>query len=177
MGKMSPLRSRLLGSVLLAVFAVFLPGRVSFAQVTPAAGATGADDTPTVKVGGTIFTDYTYTDEPTTLDADGNVIHPTAFDVKRAYINITGTLHHLVGFRITPDITRTTTTGDKIDGSLTFRLKYAYGQFNLDNAWGSPGSWARLGAQQTPYIDYVEGIYRYRFQGPIFVDVEKFLTS
>ena len=32
------------------------------------------------------------------------------------------------------------------------------------------GSWVRLGIQQTPYIDYAEGIYRYRFQGTIFVE-------
>ena len=44
-------------------------------------------------------------------------------------------------------------------------------------AWASKGSWARLGLQQTPYIDYMEGIYRYRFQGPIFSDAEKFMTS
>jgi hypothetical protein len=31
--------------------------------------------------------------------------------------------------------------------------------------------------QQTPYIDYEESLYRYRFQGPIFVDREGFLSS
>lgn len=147
-----------------------------WAQVTPAEGYTAPDDTPTVKVGGTIFADYTYTDEPTIIDVDGNIVHPTAFDVKRAYINVTGTLHHLVGFRITPDIVRESASGGNVDGSLTFRLKYAYGQFNLDDAW-SKGSWVRLGLQQTPYVDFMEGIYRYRFQGPIFEDAEKFLTS
>src|SRR6266849_9422675 len=55
------------------------------AQVTPAAGYTPPDDTPSVKVGGTIFADYTYTDKPTSIDADGNVIHPSSFDIRRAY--------------------------------------------------------------------------------------------
>src|SRR5882672_6099717 len=157
------------------VAAILLTGRAS-AQVTPAAGYTAPDDTPTVKVGGTLFMDYTYTDEPTVLDVDGNVTHPSAFDVKRAYINVTGSINHLVGFRLTPDIVRETASGGNIDGSLTFRLKYAYGQFNLDDQW-SKGSWVRLGLQQTPWVDYAESVYRYRFQGPIFEDAEKFLTS
>jgi len=160
----------------LTVSVTLLSGPPVLAQVTPAAGYTAPDDTPTVKVGGTIFTDYTYTSEPTALDADGNEVNPAAFDVKRAYVNVTGTLHHLVGFRITPDVVRETGSGGNLDGSLTFRLKYAYGQFILDDAW-SKGSWVRLGLQQTPYVDYEENVYRYRFQGPIFVDAEKFLTS
>ncbi len=168
--------SRSLQTLLVVVVAaILLTGRAS-AQVTPAAGYTAPDDTPTVKVGGTLFMDYTYTDEPTVLDVDGNVTHPSAFDVKRAYINVTGSINHIVGFRLTPDIVRETASGGNIDGSLTFRLKYAYGQFNLDDQW-SKGSWVRLGLQQTPWVDYAEGVYRYRFQGPIFEDAEKFLTS
>jgi hypothetical protein len=97
--------------------------------------------------------------------------------VKRAYINVTGNINHFISYRITPDITRESASGGNLDGSLTVREKYAYGQFNLDDAWASKGSWARLGEQQTPYVDYMENIYRYRFQGPIFTDVEKFLTS
>jgi len=155
-----------------------LHGLPALAQVTPAAGYTPPDDTPTVKVGGTIFLDYTYTDEPTTTDADGNVIHPESFNVGRAYVNVTGNLSHRIAFRITPDIARQTTTGatGSLDGSLVIRLKYAYAQFNLDEAW-SKGSWVRLGQQQTPLVDYLETIYRYRFQGTVFVDREGFLSS
>jgi hypothetical protein len=153
-----------------------LHGLPAFAQVTPAAGYTPPDDTPTVKVGGTIFLDYTYTDEPTTTDADGNVIHPESFNVGRAYVNVTGNLSHRIAFRITPDIARLTGGGTSLDGSLAIRLKYAYGQFNLDEAW-SKGSWVRLGQQQTPLVDYLETIYRYRFQGTVFVDREGFLSS
>src|SRR5690348_8815194 len=117
--------------LVVVIAATLWAGRAS-AQVTPAAGYTAPDDTPTVKVGGTLFMDYTYTDEPTTTDVDGNVIHPSAFDVKRGYINVTGSINHIVGFRITPDIVREKTSGGNLDGSLTFRLKYAYGQFSLD---------------------------------------------
>jgi len=78
-------------------------GRAS-AQVTPAAGYTPPDDTPTVRVGGVLFLDYTNTQDPEITDADGNKISQSAFNVGRAYINVTGQLNHLFAFRITPDI-------------------------------------------------------------------------
>ncbi len=161
------------------------------AQVTPAAGYTPPDDTPSVKIGGVIYTNYTYQDTPTAKDADGNTINPSSFDVGRAYINVTGQINHWVSFRITPDVsghfTTTTTstalpTGSSVtastsyDGSLVYRLKYAFGQVNFDD-FLTKGSWARLGEQQTPIIDYLEGIYRYRFQGTVFAEREGFLTS
>ena len=163
-------RSALVGTLILGTAAA------SRAQVTPAAGHTPPDDTPSLKVGVVIYTDYTYTDEPTTLDADKNQVHPSAFNVSRSYINVTGNLSHLVSFRITPDITRETGTGSSLSGSLTFRLKYAFGQVNFDD-FLTHGSWARIGVQQTPYVDFMEQIYRYRFQGLIFEEREGFITS
>ncbi len=154
--------------------ATMTPGMVR-AQVTAAAGYTPPDDTPSIKVGVTLFADYTYTEEPTAIDADGNKINPASFNVTRAYINVTGNPSHNVAFRITPDIKVDSTTGDTLNGSLVFRLKYGYGQFNLDEKW-TKGSWVRLGLQQTPYIDWEEGIYRYRFQGTILVDREGFMS-
>jgi len=148
------------------------------AQITPAAGYTPPDDTPSIKVGATIFTDYTYTDAPTATDADGNIIHSNAFNVARSYINVTGNISHVVAFRITPDVTRETGTGSSLNGSLTFRLKYAFVQVNLDDWFKySTGNWVRVGQQQTPYIDFIEGIYRYRFQGTTFVEREGFQSS
>lgn len=159
------------------------------AQVTPAAGYTPPDDTPSVKVGGTIFADWTYTQEPLATDADGNRYHPNAFNVTRAYINVTGSINHLLSFRITPDVVRVGQVDGKdvpgLTNTLTYRLKYAFAQLNFDDLANTPmtgfaqwkGSWFRLGMQQTPYIDYEEQLYRYRFQGPIMVDREGFLAS
>src|SRR6266576_1481409 len=152
-----------------------LPALAS-AQVTPAAGSTPPDDTPSVRVGATIFTDYTFTQAPTVTDADGNTVHSNAFNVGRAYININGNVSHVVAFRITPDITRESGTGSSLNGSLVFRVKYAFLQANLDD-WMWRGSWTRLGIQQTPIVDFEEGIYRYRFQGQVFVERDGFLTS
>jgi hypothetical protein len=148
----------------------------AFAQVTPAAGYTPPDDTPSIRVGMTLYADYSYSKEPETLDADGNAIHASAFNVTRSYINVTGNISHVVAFRLTPDIARETGTGSSLAGSLTFRVKYAFAQFNLDD-WMARGSWARLGIQQTPWVDFEEGIYRYRFQGTVFTEREGFLSS
>ena len=156
--------------------------RASSAQVTPAAGYTPPDDTPSIKVGVTIYTDYTYQTNPTTTDADGNAINPGSFTVARSYINVTGNVSHIVAFRITPDVVRESglvslAPGSSVSNdSLVFRIKYVFAQFNLDD-WMPKGSWARLGIQQTPLLDYEEGIYRYRFQGTTFTEREGFYHS
>ena len=43
------------------------------AQTTPAA-AKAPDDTPSVRLGATLFLDYTVTTEPKITDADGNTV-------------------------------------------------------------------------------------------------------
>ncbi len=157
-------------------------GGVVSAQITPAAASTPPDDTPSIRVGVTLYTDYTYTLNPESKDADGNTINPSAFNVSRSYINVTGNISHLIAFRITPDVTResglvTLGPGSTISNdSLVFRIKYAFAQFNLDD-WMTKGSWARFGIQQTPLLDYEEGIYRYRFQGTTFTEREGFYNS
>ncbi len=157
-----------------AVFFVTAPAAV--AQVTPAAGYTPPDDTPSIKIGAVIFADYTYQEKPTATDSDGNVYKPSSFNVSRSYINVTGNLSHLVAFRITPDVTRESGTGSSLNGSMTFRLKYAFAQINLDD-WLPKGSWIRLGMQQTPLIDNLEGVYRYRFQGTTFPERAGYMSS
>jgi hypothetical protein len=143
------------------------------------------------KVGVTIFADYTYTDAPKILDPDKNTVHKSEFEARRAYINVTGNISDWVSYRVTPDVaarlstSATTTnlpTGEAVtaatndDGSAIYRLKYAYGQLNLDSVV-THGTWVRIGQQQTPFVDFMEGIYRYRFQGTIFEEREGFLSS
>jgi hypothetical protein len=146
------------------------------AQVTPAAGYVPPDDTPAVRVGVTIFADYTVQQKPRIKDVDGNDVTSNAFNLARSYINVTGNISHIVAFRVTPDIARETGIGSSLNGSYTFRLKYAYAQFNLDD-WMTRGSWARFGMQQTPWIDFIDTVYRYRFQGTTLEDREGILSS
>ena len=164
---------RLLGSTIAALLVSALP---CAAQVTPAAGYTPPDDTPAIRVGATIFADYTVQQQPKVTDVNGDSVTLNQFQVTRAYINVTGNISHSIAFRITPDVTRETGVGSSLNGSLTYRLKYAYLQWNFDD-FMTRGSWARFGQQQTPYVDYLEGIYRYRFQGTTFEEREGFLSS
>jgi len=159
------------------------------AVVASAADEPKPAESSSVKVGTTIFTDFTYQEAPRVLDADKNLVHKTEFEVRRAYINVVGTFSDLFVVRVTPDVaTRLSTSatglpaearvGTSFDGSLVLRLKYAYGQVNLDRAgsWAK-GGWVRLGQQPTPYFDAIEGIYRYRFQGTTFVERTGLLSS
>jgi hypothetical protein len=164
-------RTALIGIGLLALSAA-----TASAQVTQAAGSTPPDDTPSVKVGATIYPNFVYQTSPQVVDADGNTIHKNSFDVSRAYINITGNISHLVAFRVTPDITRENDTASSLAGSLVLRVKYAFLQTNFDE-WMTKGSYARFGIQQTPYLDYTEGVYRYRFQGTMFVERNGYFAS
>jgi hypothetical protein len=155
--------------------AMMCSARLAFAQITPAAGYTPPDDTPSIRVGMTLFPAFTLQTTPQIPDADNNRVRRNTFDVLRAYINVTGNISHLVAFRITPDITRESGLHSLAPGgsipndSLVFRVKYAYAQFNLDD-WMARGTWVRLGIQQTPWVDFEEGIYRYRFQGTVFAE-------
>src|SRR5262245_30247599 len=129
---------------------------VCAAQVTPASAYTPPDDSQAIRVGATLFYDYTYQDSPKVKDADGNDIHSNTFNVSRAYINIIGNVSHLISFRITPDIVRDNDAG-AVQGNLIYRVKYGFAQINLDDWTGDwKGTWARVGIQQTPYIDYME---------------------
>jgi hypothetical protein len=162
-------------SVLTAVTCLAI-ARVAAAQVTPAAGYVPPDDTPSIRVGATLFLDYTVQPEPRITDADGNTVTGSFFNLGRAYINVTGQINHIIAFRVTPDIVREAGAGSSLNGSLVYRIKYAYAQFNMDD-WMTRGSWARFGVQQTPWVEFMENLYRYRFQGTVFEDRDGFLSS
>ena len=106
--------ARVLGAAL-ALGALLAP-RSAAAQVTPAAGYTPPDDTPSIRVGATFFGNYTYQTEPEITDTDGNQVNRSSFDVTRSYINITGNISHIVAFRITPDIARETNPASSLAG-------------------------------------------------------------
>jgi hypothetical protein len=149
-----------------------IAGAVPCSAQTPAAPA----DTPSIKVGVTLFADYTVVQQPKITDSDGNEVTQSAFQIGRSYINVTGNISKNIAFRITPDIARETGVGSSLNGSYTFRLKFAYAQWNLDDHV-SKGSFARFGMQPTPWVEFIDGIYRYRFQGATLEDREGFLPS
>jgi hypothetical protein len=133
-------------------------------------------DTPTIRVGTTIFTDYAVQQEPTIADVDGNQVAPSQFEITRAYINLTGSASRHIAFRLTTDVTRESGTGSALNGSYTLRLKFAYLQWNLDDALRSKDTYVRLGIQPTPWLVHMDEIYRYRFQGQEFEERDGYLT-
>src|SRR5687768_14956761 len=74
-----------------------------------------------VKVGGVVYAQYQYLLSDEAGDANN-------FDVARAYLNVTGAFGHGVSGRVTADIYRPG------DGSLTYRLKYAYAAYTPENS-------------------------------------------
>jgi hypothetical protein len=141
-------------------------------QTTPAA----APDGQTIRVGAVIFYDYTVRLAPEEIDEEGRAITAHAFNVTRAYVNVRGTISRHVSFRITPDVARETGDGSSLQGSLTFRLKYAYAEFDLADVVAAE-AFARAGLQPTLFIDSQEGVYRYRFQGTVFAERDGGLSS
>jgi hypothetical protein len=164
------------GGTAIAFVAALAAAVPSAGQTTAAAGAAAIDDTPKISVGATLFADYLVQQQPKIVDADGNTVTLNQFEIGRSYINVTGNISHAIAFRITPDIVRETGVGSSLNGSYVFRIKYAFAQWNLDD-YMTKGSWARFGIQQTPYVDFMEGIYRYRFQGTIFEEREGYISS
>ena len=158
-----------------AAAAMLWGGSQASAQVTPAAGYTPPDDTPSVRVGGVLFLDYTNTQEPQVTDADGNSVSQSAFNVGRAYINVTGQ-------SMSPPVPRHAGHRSR-DRHRQFpqrvadvSAEYGYAQFNMDD-WLWRGTYVRFGMIQTPYVDFEETVYRYRFQGTVFVDREGYNSS
>ncbi len=162
----------------LMLLAVLVLGHVAraAAQDTQPAPKPAPPETPSIRIGATLFADYTVQTTPKDVDADGNEFTPNQFNVQRAYLNVTGQLSRLIGFRITPDIARETGDGSSLSGSYTYRLKYAYAQFNLDE-WMQRGTYARFGIQPTPWVAFIDDVYRYRFHGATMEDREGILAS
>lgn len=124
-----------------------------------AASAQGAS--PQVTVSGVVYAHYVYQ-----LKDTAN--HNNSFDVDRSYINVLGKFGSGVGTRVTVDVNRPTG-----DNSLRFRLKYAYVTYTPENS----SLTGKFGLIHTPWVDWEEGLWGYRMQGPIAVDRNGKLTS
>lgn len=115
---------------------------------------------PTVTVGGVGYAQFYYN-----LKDTAN--HVNNFDVTRAYINVIGRFPHGIRTRVTPDIYRVA------DGSLAYRLKYAFVAWTPEN---SPLTF-KFGQNNTPFVDWEERLWDYRMQGTIAVDRNGYISS
>lgn len=129
--------------------------------------AAQAAQTPTVTVTGVGYLNYSYqlkVDSSFTPPAHGN-----NFDVARSYVNVLGKFADGISTRVTIDVDgRRAATNQQ-----TFRLKYAY------VAWqpGSSPITFKLGAIQTPLIDWEETLWDYRMQGVMPLERAGYITS
>ncbi len=111
---------------------------------------------PTVTVGTTIYSEYRYqlkTDSVTNS-------HLNNFDITRAYLNVVGKFPSGLYARLTPDIFHAT------DGTLTFRLKYAYAAWTPEHSPLTP----KFGVIHTPWLDWEEALWDYRMQGTMALE-------
>ena len=110
---------------------------------------------PTVTVTGVGYIKYSYQ-----LKVDSSLApaaHGNNFDVARSYVNVLGKFANGIATRVTVDVDGRRAAANQ----QTFRLKYAY------VAWTPEGSRItyKLGAIQTPLLDWEESLWDYRMQG------------
>jgi hypothetical protein len=139
-----------------AICLLGLIGHPLGAQAPAPAGPTP----PPVTVGGIVFGQFAYF----LSDTAG---HGNNFDVTRAYLNVLGRFPHGIATRVTPDIYRAG------DGSLAFRLKYAFVAWTPER---SPLT-LKLGLLTAPYIEWEETLWDYRMQGTVALDRNGYLSS
>ena len=150
----------------LTLLLIVLPLRTAAAQTAPAAQTPPAAEPeyPIVRIGMLSYLQYAAELE----NRDGLNV----FDITRAYLNVNAQVSRNVRFRFTPDIRRI--TDGSLAGSLAVRVKYGFVQFdNLVNQ----RSWVRFGLHQTPWLDFEEGINRYRVQGTMFSEREALIPG
>lgn len=140
--------TRKLGRGLLGALAVLTLGAV---------GATRAS--AQVNVSGVVFMQYGY--------AFSDTAHFNSFDITRAYVNFRRKFNDGISTRVTTDLYRAS------NGSYNIRLKYAYLAWTPKN---SPLTF-RFGQSTTPWLDWQEGLWGYRLQGPMPLDRSGYVTS
>jgi hypothetical protein len=90
------------------------------------------------------------------------------FSVDRGYIVIRHRLTERWSGRITPDVS-VDREGDG-EGDLELRLKYAYVDYQFDDAWIFTNPHVEFGLVHRPWLDYEEHVSYYRNQGTMFLE-------
>lgn len=147
-----------------ATFAITAAVLLGFGVQTATAQVAQA---PTVTVTGVGYINYSYQ-----LKVDSSLApaaHGNNFDVARSYVNVLGKFANGIATRVTVDV-----DGRKAaSNQQTFRLKYAY------VAWTPEHSRItyKLGAIQTPLLDWEESLWDYRMQGVMPLERAGYISS
>jgi hypothetical protein len=124
-----------------------------------------------VSVGGTYFLEY-YSKDFESGAAEEDL---DSFKVERAYLTLKKDFAPWFSSRVTADITYdSSSTGD----DWKFRLKYAYGKFDLKQLWGSDLRLeSEVGLIHTFSDDYDSALWPYRPQSKHFLDNHSIMSS
>lgn len=117
-----------------------------------AAAQQPAAPAPQVTVGGLVYTQFVY-------QLKDSLNHVNNFDITRAYVNVIGRFSGGLYTRVTADIYRNTAAPS--NGSLSYRLKYAYAAYTPA---GSDLTY-KVGMIHTAWLDWEEALWDYRVQG------------
>ena len=120
--------------------------------VAAAVAQAQAPSPPQVSVTGLVYTSFVY-------QLKDSLNHVNNFDVTRAYVNVIGRFSGGLYTRVTADIYRNTAASS--NGSLSYRLKYAYAAYTPA---GSALTY-KVGQIHTAWLDWEEALWDYRVQG------------
>ncbi|HEY2804817.1 MAG TPA: hypothetical protein VGI92_03075 [Gemmatimonadales bacterium] len=120
-------------------------------------------------VSGVVYAAYNYNLAKDTLPADSSIGHINNFDVTRAYINVNGKFAGGIVTRVTADIFGSGVAG----GAHVFRLKYAFVAWTPEHS----ALTYKIGATQTPLLDWEEALWDYRMQGTMPLERNGYVSS
>jgi len=84
------------------------------------------------------------------------------FVLKRAYVDVNKQVTPWLALRVTPDITQ------EAGGDYKLRMKYAYAKFNWKGGKFFTKPYLEAGMVHTAWLDFEEGVNRYRMQDTMF---------
>lgn len=133
------------------------------AEETVAKAKPNLGDLGGIKIGGTYYLSYQNGDKYSSSSKSSDRTDAySKFVLKRAYIDVRKQITPWFSVRGTPDITQDST------GDYKVRMKYAYGLFTWKgNAFFSK-PYMEVGMVHTAFLDWEDGVNRYRMQDTLF---------
>jgi polyhydroxyalkanoate synthesis regulator phasin len=105
----------------------------------------------------------------TTGNMDGGAGY-SKFDVKRGYFTVEKEFMPWFSARTTLDVTTVKDSTSNLDGSLSVRLKYMYGKFNIPDFAFFTKPNVEIGLVHMPWLDFEEHLNYYRLQDTMFIE-------
>lgn len=118
------------------------------------------------KFGGLWYLSYQNGETADTTGGEGF----SRFAIKRGYLTVEKEFLPWFKGRITTDVTTVTDPTSNLDGSLSVRIKYLYGQFNAPDIGFLTKPYVEFGVVHMPWLDFEEHTDYYRCQDTMFIE-------